>query len=614
MARSAVVERDQVRLAQSAQPEQFKKFQHTLFDGGLRTDKSPVDMAPNELSAAQNVKVLAGRLVPDYGYSPLGPPVPGPQVAYQVFYANGTDDLLLVTLTAVYRFVTSVNQWQYVTWGQLYTNTTMQAGGTDSLTVVAIGDIVVDSVLGIELDDGSQFAVVVLTVAGPNITFTPAIPAIRNVPAGAPIVRTMELHGNYDTQVCIEEFVDGGVYITNGIDPVFYFKDLILNYVASGGNGLPINTTCQWILTFHEQLYLFNTQEGGQAFPQRVRVCDQANASLWLPTSLGGPGGLQAIYDLDDTEDFIVTAAILGPWMVVYRETTIMRASYLGLLDETLLWEYMIYGEGAISSGSVAQIGDSHLLVGTSGVYLYRGDYSLESIGDAVFLGYFSALGKLNPTMKSQLFTQYVGDFDEVWVFYPTVGGAKPFNNLIVELDNHGWFPRQYPNQFVSCNPYLPLEDTIWATAPGTWADYTRPWNSRVFTANVPNMLLCSPDAGQVMIYDYTTATDNGQVIGWELETKDWQDRGYLFRTDSIRLYGQGNGMQVDYSIDGSDDQFDAPPTWVPIGTIDFGSRHALKILTFQIVADHIRFRVSGSDPKNMIGWAECWYLEESEW
>jgi hypothetical protein len=153
-----------------------------------------------------------------------------------------------------------------------------------------------------------------------------------------------------------------------------------------------------------------------------------------------------------------------------------------------------------------------------------------------------------------------------------------------------------------------------WATAVGTWASYTRPWNSRVFTKNVPNMLLCSPDAGQVMVYDYTTTTDNGRTIQWNAQTRDWQDRGYLFRTDSLRMYGQGNNVLVQYAVDGSDNQFDQPPDWVTIGMVNFGSRHTMKILTFQVVTDHIRFQFSGSDPAFMMLWAECWYLEESEW
>jgi hypothetical protein len=614
MAQSITVERDQQRLAQLAQPEQFEKFVHPLLDGGIRTDKNPSAMSPNELSAAQNLKILAGRLVVDTGYSPLGSQVVGPQLTYQVFYPNGTDDLLLVALSTVYRFNATANQWQYVTWGQTYATSAAQISGGNTFTLVAIGSIVIGSIVGVGLDDGSNLNTSVLNVAGTIITTADPVPAGRHVAVGAPVALAATLNGNYSTQVCMEEFVDGAVYITNGVDPVFFFKDLVLTPVPIGGNGLPADTVCQWILTFHEQLYLFSTIEGGQAFPQRVRGSDQANASVWLPTSLGGPGGLQIIYDLNDTEDFILTAAVLGPWMIMYRETTIMRASYLGLLDETLFWEYMIYSEGALSQGAVSQVGDAHLLVGTSGVYLYRGDYTLESIGEAIFIGYFSAIGLLNPTAKSQLFTQYIGDYDEVWVFFPVVGVDAPMNNLIVELDNNGWYPRQYQNQFVSAAPYLPLADTTWADAPGTWADYTRPWNSRIFTKNVPNMLLCCPDAQRVMIYDYTTKTDNGLTILWDAETKDWLKEGYKLRTDSIRLYGRGNGVQVDYAIDGGDDQFDDPPTWTPIGVVNFGTRQNMQILTFQIVTDHIRFRFSGSDPDFVMLWAECWYLEESEW
>jgi hypothetical protein len=67
--------------------------------------------------------------------------------------------------------------------------------------------------------------------------------------------------------------------------------------------------------------------------------------------------GLAGIDDLVDTEDFILSLLILGPWLIAYRETTIMRCSYLGLPNQTVFWEYMIYGEGAVSQNAVAELG-----------------------------------------------------------------------------------------------------------------------------------------------------------------------------------------------------------------------------------------------------------------
>src|SRR5215469_13182801 len=116
MAQSVAVRRDMARLTQLAAPETYQKFHFPTMDGGIRTDRSPTLVAPNELTEVNNLTVLARRLTAAKGYSRFGPPIPNPQTAFQAFYPDGTSDTLLVTLDSVYRYEQAVNQWQYLSW------------------------------------------------------------------------------------------------------------------------------------------------------------------------------------------------------------------------------------------------------------------------------------------------------------------------------------------------------------------------------------------------------------------------------------------------------------------------------------------------------------------
>jgi hypothetical protein len=204
------------------------------------------------------------------------------------------------------------------------------------------------------------------------------------------------------------------------------------------------------------------------------------------------------------------------------------------------------------------------------------------------------------------MFTQYVGDYDEFWVFYPSVQSLLPNKMLRCALDKTAWYVREFANLFVSCAPYLAVASTTWQSAVGTWAQQTAVWDSRVFLANTPIYLMCSGDDKKVYAYDYSAATDNGVPIEWSVETKDIAPGDEFVRWDSVRAYGQGTAL-CQFSVDGGS-------TWQTIGSLSFGSKSSLKILTFQAVSSYIRFQLSGVDPTFQLNWLEAWYLRESEW
>jgi hypothetical protein len=602
MARTAKIEQDIRTVAQLPQPEEYQKVRVAVLDGGINVSKTGEAIALNESPRILNLTLVNGQLQVDKGYAPFATEYVGlAQLTFQTFYADGTDELLLVTTTSMYRYVIAVQQWQYVSSGATYSITGPgTAAGGNVFAVNSVAGMTIGDRIGIGLDDGSQLQTTITNIAALNVTTLDPVPVGRSAAGGATVALALALHGTPTIQVVVSSFPSNGwTIISNGIDPIFYY----VSGVSTPLPGLPLNTTCQAMVVFHEQLFIANTIENGTSFPQRVRRSDQADATNWST-------GLAGLDDLVDTEDFILSMLILGPWLIAYRETTIMRCSYLGLPNQTVFWEYMVYGEGAVSQNAVAELGGEHLVVGNQGVYKYKGGYDLEAISENIYTNFFSAIqGELHAKAKGTLFTQYIGDYDEVWIVYPKEPSLLPNKMLRIALEQNAWYEREFPDTFLSASPYLPLADTTWATAVGTWASNTRPWNSRIFNQNVPNILLSPGDLQTIEAFDYSTAEDGGKVISWEMQTKDIGEGDYELRWDSVRIFGKGQGL-LSFSEDSGD-------TWTLIDGIFLGdTRNDLDVVGLSTVpvSQYLRFKITGDDPTFSFVYLEVWYLRESEW
>lgn len=597
---STAVEQDAQRVAQTAPQEQPQRQRIPLLNGGMRTDKAPGDLAQNEAVYIHNLNLNAGLLRTDTGYAPFGGTFIGQaQTTYQVFNPDGTASDFLITTKTVYTYNQAVVQYQLVSFGAAYSVSHVGGYpvGTSTFALVSTAGLSNGQTFGVGQSDGSQLIGTITNVAGGAVTLN--VSSTQTVNNGAPCALAITLNGDVSgqIQVVIVEFPAFGTIISNGVDPIFYFNGSILQNLT----GLPTATTCRAMCVAHEQLLLSNLTENGTDLPQRLRASDQANPQQWTPGN-----GIAAIYDLIDTEDFILSLNILGPWVIVYRETTVMRGTFLGLPNQTWFWEYMIYGEGAVSQGAVAEIGDTHFFVGQAGLYLYDGSYSLESIGDGVFFNFFSALGTINSSARSTIFTQYVGDFDECWVFLPTGTSTFPNEMLRVDLEHTGWFHRAFFDTFVSCQPRLTIQKLTWATAPGTWASHTETWDSRIFLQNVPNFFLCSPTLSTVMVYDYTIPTDNGNTIAWEVITRQFGDVSAFSRWERLILYGTGM-VDVQYSEDEGN-------TFVDLGTINLGATPSAASVYIDHTSQQILFKLSGTAANFALRYADIISEFESEW
>ncbi len=619
---SRAVEQDAVTTAKAAPQEREKTERVPLLSGGIHTEKSPDELAPNEVVVCSGMHMLAGRLVVDTGYVPFSHLFLGAaQLEQQYKFADSTTVELLVTSEFVYRYAVDVAQWQFVSSDPIRAVVGAQVEGTFDIPIDDATGLTGGSWVGIQLDDGSQLITQVLAFPAPTtLQLADAVPAGRSVLDGAPVAVAVPLHGDpAQFQVCAVLYAaNAWVIFSNNIDPIMYYDHA--GDVVKVLGGLPDATTCAAMAVFHGMLFIGNTTEVGTHLPNRVRQSQVGDPEGWTP----GTDGIAAIYELLDTPDYILSLKTLGPWLICYRAATVMRASFIGALNEVVYWEYMSQQDGIQSQGAVADVGAAHIIVGTNNVYAYTGDYTLPPIGEAVFQNFLARDGDLYAPAKQTLFCVYVPVLREVWVWYPSsdvapapAAPAYPNKVLRYNLALDSWQERVFADPFISAGSYTPEEAITWATAPGQWDDiiWARPWASRINVQNVPNVFLGSPTQTQIFVYDFESRDDYARPIAFELVTRQYGTGGEYTRWEYVNFIGTG-AATVEFSEDEGS-------TWLALGTLNLGppgpnpvawSGVSTQTLWVDTVSTRLQLRFTGTDPGFALRYCEIVSVPDSDW
>jgi hypothetical protein len=289
----------------------------------------------------------------------------------------------------------------------------------------------------------------------------------------------------------------------------------------------------------------------------------------------------------------------------VYRERSIIRGEYIGSEQKVYDFVDMIYGEGALSSSAVVDMGDYHIVCGRSNIYEYRGGFDLTPVADKLFYLMYSVDADINVALRYKLFAFFVEELNEVWIFYASTGNTQPNRVVRYEIGNERFTIREFANKFLGWGYFTRSTSLIWDDLVGDWVSQTWKWNSATLAIGAPTTTLCSPDSNQVYEYDYTAGDDDGVGIEWLAETKDFTDPPYNVRFDELLLSALGNGIEVRYSTDRG-------ATWSMLGTINAGATLSRVRLNKQFVGNTIRLRFQGPAPA-VVGQVSMLICRESE-
>lgn len=547
---------------------------------GLNANVPDTFLEDGETASSVNLHFDKKIVKKDTGYILFGGAIRGnPRIDFQFYKTDGTSELLLITDATFYIY--SASQWQYVSDSNSTSTTNDEVAGQTVIEVPSTTGFSVADYVGIALDDGTQHQTTIASVsAGVSITIDDAIPVGRNTGVGAVVVKAVDLAGSLDIQISTVVLPSHNWFIfTNGIDnPKRYDGTDCIDVPNLPSAG---NTQCRLVGLFNNHLILAHTTEGGTRYPQRVRRANTGDPTDWTTGNAG-------YNDLYDNEDWLVAIAYLGPYMILYRERSIVRTEYVGSIDLLFNFETVISGEGALSQDSVIDLGDYHIFIGNANIYEYKGGFDFNPIGDKIYYDIFGTNGELNSSYKQRVFGFYVEELDEVWVFYPPTGSDKPTKLLRYLQENGSWMQREFNHDVSGFGLYQSTADKTWNDLVGTWLQQTWTWDSRSVEANAPTTHLCSSDNLQVYEYEYFNTTDNDTAIVYDFETKDFGNPRIMTRFDLFDFRLQGTDILIEYSTDEG-------VSWTTLATVSKALMGKV-VLNKQIVTQYLRFKFSGSD------------------
>lgn len=585
-----------------------KEWEFTLqesFSRGIDATIPADKLVKSHAATALNLRSTRGVLQSDTGYVTYNSIIRGiPQKTTGIKFASGTERLLLITTDTVYWDNTAVGQWQYIKGTAATAVNGAHGAGAIIITVASSAGFADGDYIGIELDNGLQAQVPLAASGGvPDGTHL-VLASLLSVALsdGAVVTRAVILTGLTTKPVCAVTWPDATgewLVFTNGIDePQRYDGTDCIDVPGLTYGGTIINS-CRWLMVHKNQLFLFNTTEGGSNKPRRIRRCDAADGSTW-DHAVGVAGFEDIAEDLGHGQ----AAHVLGNAGVLYFERGIVTYHYTG--NSANLWRYdvKVKNEGLIASAAVATLSDQHIFVGNNDVYTYRGDYSVIALGrtkggqpSAVQELMLGVSGDLAAAHKNKTFLHYVKDLAEVWVVYPAGDATEPSKMLRYSLRQDSWTTREFASTFSDVNEYKKQNAVSWDDLTGNWDSQSFSWEGSILQADGVILLLCSTKEPQgerrVYSYNFTATTEISTPINWLLETGDFISPSIYSRLDFIDILASGtedsNGNKI--SVDVSTD---SGATWSNMGQIAPGGIPQQVRLYKQKVGRKFRFRLSG--------------------
>lgn len=362
------------------------------------------------------------------------------------------------------------------------------------------------------------------------------------------VMATIEHSGDEDNNISAAVVNDYYVY-SNGVDPLLYWDMATATMTALlGGTSLG----CKAMVMIGERLCLYGISAVDA--PRRVQWTVAGGLSVTpVATDWTDPGSGDTDLDSVFGEDVIQTAHKLGNYVVVYGKKTIAMQEYTGTSPDNPYNFYVrVAGTGTPSERGVANLGDSHIVMGWDDIYIYKGGTDVESIGDRVSSELFSLI---NPTYINRSFLVYLDEQYEIRLYFPLIGSSTPNCYFTYSLKNRSW--SRGSRSYTAFGTYKRVTgadtwDTI-GTATTTWDELGIRWNDSSNEQLSP--LNIYGDSSGVVYADNDTILNNaGVAIDGMWETKDFVvGDGYRRKTTNWMSFGfeaTGDTVMVSYSTD----------------------------------------------------------------
>lgn len=332
---------------------------------------------------------------------------------------------------------------------------------------------------------------------------------------------------------------------------------------------------------------LFNTKEGGNLYPARVRWSDLARFGKddWDPSNYN---------DLVDSKGAIVNAEMLYNTMIIYKEDAIIGMTHIGGAS---IFRFVtnIPDEGLLAPDLMVPVGNAHYFVGNQNIYHYQGGTNLKKIGrwtdengqeHGIWNSFMFDLSDLSSDAHSpdRLRAQMVHfrEMGLVAIFIPLHSPGNP---------NGNWSKKAYVWNTISENWMIWYVGTAapgeGISSSGEFEHLTGPSDMVVYLPLLGN------STGDIFSMDDDYETDDGTIIDSSFVTRKIMSEGgpdYYSTYDLMTFEAIGGSLNdtvdVNYRAEG------ASP-WITIKTVTLtgGSRLTKYKVYFIITAQRLQFQ-----------------------
>lgn len=294
-------------------------------------------------------------------------------------------------------------------------------------------------------------------------------------------------------------------FLTNGVDDVCEWDG-----TATQVTKLPaLGFTCRSLFRHKNMLHYLDITEAGEAKPQVVR-----NSAIANPKNVTTLEASEQV--VVEGVDFILGAARLGEFMVVYSERSITLRQFVGG-DLVYANRTSISGLGPVSGRVIADFGDYHEILALDTGYEFDG-ISIKEIGSQVFREF---LRKAAPDRRNEMLVHIDEENAEVlWVIPLTTDPSGAPTTAITEhylepKNDREPIPFAVRDLPATAMGYFQQQDTLrFSDILTAWTTQSFKWNDRFFQANFP-LNLFGTDAGFIYKLGVADNQDGAAINAW---------------------------------------------------------------------------------------------------
>lgn len=368
---------------------------------------------------------------------------------------------------------------------------------------------------------------------------------------------------------------------TNNVDPVVVFKGGSNTSWAEllqtvGG----VSFRAKFLVEFKSHLLFFDTTEGGNRFPQRVRWSDTAN-----PDNIDS--GNASSNDLTGTDWISGGVKFRGDLLCIVKEDSIWVCWATGDSD-IFDFDRKVSGQGSPSPRTIKVINGDVVFLGNDDVYVFDG-VSVNPLG--VEPGNPRSSKVRRELVEQTNFAQATRAFalvreqeKEYWVFVPT-SGTYPDTAFIYNYELRSWSKFTF-NDLITGHGTFSLDSSVTYDALiGSFNAQTWRFGDRSLGVSSPNLLL-GDNTGKALEYSNIVTEEDGSVVNHLFETKDFNFTrlNTAMRINRADISFTGSGMDVYYSTDKG-------ANFNLIKCLGVSSSLTRQKLSFRTTCDWIRFR-----------------------